>query len=162
MPTVSDSIFQGYENSEESAEALIELADLFVAECGQWLDDIGVAIEDHDVDAVLLAAESLKCSLAVFSLDSAVEKTVVIEQLARDREWELLSISIEELSPMCGLARRAIQRTVLRSVADHRRCVNWSASRILLDATLDRSRCWLPAPRPCGLHHVRQSGVAAR
>lgn len=128
MPTVFDSTFQGSENNEESAEALMELADLFVAECGQWLDDISVAIEDHDVDAALLSAESLKCSLAVFSLDSAVEKAAVIEQLAREREWELLSNSIKELSPMCGIARRAVRRSVLQSVTHHVRSTNQYAS----------------------------------
>jgi HPt (histidine-containing phosphotransfer) domain-containing protein len=111
IPESPDVAFQINASMENNAETLMEWADLFLAESRQWLDDIATAIDGHDGDSVLLSVQSLKCSLAALSLDSAVERAAHIEQLARDRQWERLRGLVEELAAMCAIARRSIRRT---------------------------------------------------
>ena len=104
------------ENADGSEELLIELAGLFIDECPEMMRQVGAAIEAGDALALQRAAHSLKGSVRIFAMATAIEAARRLEIMGAEGDlsgaddgWNALRREIDRL--MAALADKTSQQT---------------------------------------------------
>ena len=97
------------ENVGGSKAVLVEMVELFAAECPKQMAAVEEAYSSGDKEAVMRAAHTLKGSVALFAADDATRVAKRIEFMGRDGDlgdfataWDELNRHIDKLSRALG------------------------------------------------------------
>jgi histidine phosphotransfer protein HptB len=100
------------ENTDGSEDLLIELAEMFIEECPEMMRAVRTAIDTRDAPALQRAAHTLKGSVRIFAMASAVEAARRLEEMGAsgdlsdsDVDWNALRLEIDRLT--AALAEKA-------------------------------------------------------
>jgi len=93
------------ENTDGSEDLLLELAEMFIAECPEMMREVRSAINAGDASALQLAAHTLKGSVRIFAMATAVEAARRLEEMGAsgdlsdaDAGWNTLRLEVDRLT----------------------------------------------------------------
>ena len=90
-------------------EMLRELAQIFLEESPNWLDQVETAINDGDAEGLFRAAHDIKGSTEVFCADPAVQAAKQLERMGRQDELEVADEALGALKAELVWVRNALE-----------------------------------------------------